>query len=41
MSEEDLSPTFDWSLFDDSSNNKEEILTNDEETEETLYGKCK
>ena len=40
MSEEDLSPTFDWSLFDDSSNNKEEILTNDEETEE-LYGKCK
>ena len=35
MSEEDLSPTFDWSLFDDSSNNKEEILTNDEETEET------
>ena len=37
MSEEDLSPTFDWSLFDDSSNNKEEILTNDEETEETLW----
>ena len=36
MSEEDLSPTFDWSLFDDSSNNKEEILTNDEETEDTL-----
>ena len=35
ISEEDLSPTFDWSLFDDSSNNKEEILTNDEETEET------
>ena len=35
MSEEDLSPTFDWSLFDDSSKNKEEILTNDEETEET------
>ena len=34
MSEEDLSPTFDWSLFDDSSKNKEEILTNDEETEE-------
>ena len=33
--EEDLSPTFDWSLFDDSSNNKEEILTNDEETEDT------
>ena len=36
ISEEDLSPTFDWSLFDDSSNNKEEILTNDEETEDTL-----
>ena len=35
ISEEDLSPTFDWSLFDDSSNNKEEILINDEETEET------
>ena len=35
MSEEDLSPTFDWSLFDDSSKNKEEILINDEETEET------
>ena len=35
ISEEDLSPTFDWSLFDDSSKNKEEILTNDEETEET------
>ena len=35
ISEEDLSPTFDWSLFDDSSNIKEEILTNDEETEET------
>ncbi|MDC1321035.1 cell division protein FtsZ [Flavobacteriaceae bacterium] len=35
MSEEDLSPTFDWSLFDDSSSNKEEILTNDEETENT------
>jgi len=35
MSDEDLSPTFDWSLFDDSSKNKEEILTNDEETEET------
>ena len=35
ISEEDLSPTFDWSLFDDSSNNKEEILTNDEETEDT------
>ncbi|MDB2321310.1 cell division protein FtsZ [Flavobacteriaceae bacterium] len=33
--EEDSSPTFDWSLFDDSSNIKEEILTNDEETEET------
>ena len=33
ISEEDLSPTFDWSLFDDSSNIKEEILTNDEETE--------
>ena len=37
ISEEDLSPTFDWSLFDDSSNNKEEILTNDEETEDTLW----
>jgi cell division protein FtsZ len=35
LSEEDLSPTFDWSLFDDSSNIKEEILTNDEETEES------
>ena len=35
ISEEDLSPTFDWSLFDDSSNVKEEILTNDEETEES------
>lgn len=35
ISEEDLSPIFDWSLFDDSSNNKEEILTNDEETEDT------
>ena len=35
ISEEDLSPTFDWSLFDDSSNIKEEILTNDEETEES------
>jgi cell division protein FtsZ len=35
LSEEDLSPTFDWSLFDDSSSNKEEILTNDEETEES------
>ena len=35
ISEEDLSPTFDWSLFDDSSAKKEEILTNDEETEET------
>ena len=41
MSEEDLSPTFDWSLFDDSSTNKEEILTNDEETDQILYGKCK
>jgi len=36
ISEEDLSPTFDWSLFDDSSNIKEEILTNDEETEESF-----
>ena len=35
ISEEDLSPTFDWSLFDDSSSNKEEILINNEETEET------
>ncbi|MDC1371394.1 cell division protein FtsZ [Flavobacteriaceae bacterium] len=35
ISEEDLSPTFDWSLFDDSSDSKEEILTNDEENEET------
>jgi len=35
ISEEDLSPTFDWSLFDDSSNIKEEILTNDEEAEES------
>ena len=35
MSEEDLSPTFDWSLFDDSSTNKEEISINNEETEET------
>ena len=35
ISEEDLSPTFDWSLFDDSSPNKEETLTNDEETEES------
>ena len=35
MSEEDLSPTFDWSLFDDTSNNKKEILINNEETEET------
>ena len=35
ISEEDLSPTFDWSLFDDSSSKKEENLTNDEETEET------
>jgi cell division protein FtsZ len=35
ISQEDLSPTFDWSLFDDSSNIKEEILTNDEETEES------
>jgi cell division protein FtsZ len=34
ISEEDLSPTFDWSLFDDSSNINEEILTNDEETED-------
>ena len=36
ISQEDLSPTFDWSLFDDSSNIKEEILTNDEETEESF-----
>ncbi|MDB2349887.1 cell division protein FtsZ, partial [Flavobacteriaceae bacterium] len=35
ISEEDLSPTFDWSLFDDSSNIKKEILTNDEEVEES------
>ena len=35
ISEEDLSPTFDWSLFDDSSSNKEEILINNKETEET------
>ncbi|MDB4180487.1 cell division protein FtsZ [Flavobacteriaceae bacterium] len=35
ISEEDLSPTFDWSLFDDSSTNKEEISINNEETEET------
>ena len=35
ISEENLSPTFDWSLFDDSSSNKEEILINNEETEET------
>ncbi len=35
ISEKDLSPTFDWSLFDDSSSNKEEILINNEETEET------
>ena len=35
INEEDLSPTFDWSLFDDSSNNKEEILTNGKETKET------
>ncbi len=35
ISQEDLSPTFDWSLFDDSSSNKEEILTNNEETEES------
>ena len=34
MSEEDLSPTFDWSLFDDSSTNKEEISTNDEENDQ-------
>ncbi|MDB3938280.1 cell division protein FtsZ [Flavobacteriaceae bacterium] len=34
ISEEDLSPTFDWSLFDDSSSSKEEILINNEETEE-------
>ena len=32
ISEEDLSPTFDWSLFDDSSTNKEEISKNNEET---------
>jgi len=35
ISEEDLSPTFDWSLFDDSSTNKEEISINNEETEES------
>ena len=34
MSEEDLSPTFDWSLFDDSSTNKEEISINNEETDQ-------
>jgi len=34
MSEEDLSPTFDWSLFDDSSTNKEEISTNNEENDQ-------
>jgi cell division protein FtsZ len=34
ISKEDLSPTFDWSLFDDSSSKKEEILINNEETEE-------
>ena len=32
--EEDLSPTFDWSLFDDSSTNKEEILINNKETDQ-------
>jgi len=35
ISEEDLSPTFDWSLFDDSSTNKEEISINNEETDQT------
>ncbi len=34
MSEEDLSPTFDWSLFDDSSTNKEEISINNEENDQ-------
>ena len=34
ISEEDLSPTFDWSLFDDSPNNNEEISINNEETDE-------
>ena len=34
ISEEDLSPTFDWSLFDDSSTNKEEISINNEETDQ-------
>jgi cell division protein FtsZ len=34
INEEDLSPTFDWSLFDDSSSEKEEILKNNEETDE-------
>ncbi|MDA8859343.1 cell division protein FtsZ [Flavobacteriaceae bacterium] len=33
ISEEDLSPTFDWSLFDDSSTNNEEITINNEETD--------
>jgi len=34
ISEEDLSPTFDWSLFDDSSTNKEEISINNEENDQ-------
>ena len=34
ISEQDLSPTFDWSLFDDSSTNKEEISINNEETDQ-------
>ena len=34
ISEEDLSPTFDWSLFDDSSTNNEEISINNEETDQ-------
>ena len=33
ISEEDLSPTYDWSLFDDSSTNNEEISINNEETD--------
>ena len=34
ISEQDLSPTFDWSLFDDSSTSKEEISINNEETDQ-------
>ena len=36
VNDEDLSPTFDWSLFDDSTTNKEDIVKDSElETDET------